>query len=566
MEERKLTAAEKGREALRVLKENCRHAGEFSENLLMKIVRDNENTEYGREHHFSEIRSVEDYKKKIPFTTYDSYAEQIGRMTRGQKNILTVYPIVHYASTSGSVGVPKRIPVSTHTLGLYGDYTSNVATALIADYVREKEGREIRDGKRLLTATITQGKVEDGTSCGSISGKMYEFVKDFMLKKVASPGDILFPEEKLDFKYLKTFYALKEADITSIAAPFTTAVFDLLHYIELNWERLCDDIEKGELSPDCKMSEELRARLQSELKPDPDRARFLRQEFSKGFEDPYVPRIWPNMEYVNAIGSGGFKIYTDKLRQYTGSIPMTFCNYAASEAMFAVVTEVESMDYTLIPQGGFYEFLPMELADEPEEEIMDKTKNLNELEVGKEYEIVVTNLSGFYRYRIGDIVSIVGYEGESPKLCFYCRKNQMLSIAGEKTNEACVLSVIDSFSKETGVGVRDYSVYADNDIAPGRYVLFIEPDKPQPIEKRPGYRDIADRAMCAANPSYGAKIRDGILSPMAVRFVAQETYALYRDVMLTRGASENQVKPVRILDTPFKEKFFFGLIDEEGCN
>ena len=46
------------------------------------------------------------------------------------------------------------------------------------------------------------------------------------------------------------------------------------------------------------------------------------------------------------------------------------------------------------------------------------------------------------------------YEGESPKRCFYCRKNQMLSIAGEKTNEACVLNVIDTFSKKTDVKVR----------------------------------------------------------------------------------------------------------------
>lgn len=566
MNSKNLSAADKGREALRVLKENCKNAAKLSENLLMKIVRDNENTEFGREHNFGEIKSIADYKKTIPFSNYDTYAEQIVRMTKGEKNVLTVYPIVHYATTSGSIGVPKNIPVSIHTLNLYGEYTSNIATALIDDYVKAREGREMRDGKRLLTATITQSEVEDGTSRGSISGKMYSHVKDFMLKKVASPSDVLFPEGKMNFKYLKSFYALKEPNITTIAAPFTTAVFDLLHYIELNWETLCDDIEKGVISEECEMPEDVRKRLQAELTPDPERAAFLRSEFKKGFETPFVRRIWPNMEYINAIGSGGFKIYTDKLRQYTGDIPMTFCNYAASEAMFAVVTDVENMDYTLIPQGGFYEFLPLDIADDPEEEIMTKTLNLNELEVGKEYEIIVTNLSGFYRYRIGDIVSIVGYEGESPKLCFYCRKNQMLSIAGEKTNEACVLNVINEFSSKTGVDVRDYSVYADNDVTPGRYVLFIEPNKPQPKEKHAEFRDITDKSMCAANPSYGAKIQDGILSPMSLHFVEQETYALYRDVMLTRGVSENQLKPVRIIDTPFKEKFFFGLIDDEGKN
>ncbi|MCQ2441071.1 MAG: GH3 auxin-responsive promoter family protein [Clostridia bacterium] len=562
MDNRKQTAVDKGKEALKVLKENCHNATEFSKNLLMQIVRDNENTEFGREHHFKDIKTLEDYKKKIPFSTYDSYAKQVERMTRGEQNILTVYPIVHYATTSGSIGVAKNIPVSIHTLQLYGEYTSNIATALIDGYIKEKEGREMKHGKRLLTAIVTQGEVADGTSRGSISGKMYEHVKDYMLQVVASPADILFAKEKMDFKYLKSFYALKEENITSIAAPFTTAVYDLLHYIELNWQSLCDDIENGVISPKCKISDEVRSNLEAELSPDPKRAEFLRKEFKKGFDEPFVRRIWKDMEYINAIGSGGFRIYTDKLRRYTGDIPMTFSNYAASEAMFAVVTEVESMDYTLIPQGGFYEFLPVDIADEPDEEIMTKTKNLNELEVGKEYEIIVTNLSGFYRYRIGDIITVVGYEGESPKICFYCRKNQMLSIAGEKTNESCVLSVIDSFCNQTGVDVKDYSVYADNEISPGRYVLFMEPTKPLPKEKHSEYRDITDKAMCTANPSYGAKIQDGILSPMAIHFVEQETYALYRDVMLMRGVSENQLKPVSIIDTPFKEKFFFGLIDD----
>ena len=566
MENKPLSAADKGRAALKELKENCAHAASFSEELLMKIIRDNENTEFGREHNFCNIKSIEDYKRSIPFSTYDNYAEQIKRMTEGEKNILTVYPIVHYATTSGSIGVPKNIPVSIHTLNLYGQYTSNTATALIDNYVREKYGRELKDKKRLLTATVTQSTVADGTSRGSISGKMYEHVKDFMRTKVASPEEVLYPTEKMDFKYLKSFYALKEPDITSIAAPFTTAAFDILHYIELNWESLCDDIEKGVISPDCNMPEELRAKYQAELTPDPERAAFLRKEFSKGFDDPFVPRIWPDMEYLNAIGSGGFKIYTDKLRQYTGDLPMTFCNYASSEAMFAVVTEVEDMKYTLIPQGGFYEFLPVDIADDPEGDIMTKTLNLNELEVGKEYEIILTNLSGFYRYRIGDIVSIVGYEGESPKLCFYCRKNQMLSIAGEKTNEACVLNVIETFSKKTGVNVRDYSVFADTSVNPGRYVLFIEPDKPQVKSSRDWYRNITEEAMCSGNPSYGAKIHDGILSPMVLHFVQQETYALYRDVMMAKGVSGNQLKPVRIIDTPFKEKFYFGLIDEEGEN
>ena len=67
MDSKKMSPAEAGRAALAVLKDNCAHAGEFSDRLLMKIVRDNENTEYGVAHDFSKIESVEDFKEKLPF-------------------------------------------------------------------------------------------------------------------------------------------------------------------------------------------------------------------------------------------------------------------------------------------------------------------------------------------------------------------------------------------------------------------------------------------------------------------------------------------------------------------
>ena len=62
-----------------------------------------------------------------------------------------------------------------------------------------------------------------------------------------------------------------------------------------------------------------------------------------------------------------------------------------------------------------------------------------------------------------------------------------------------------------------------------------------------------------ANPSYGEKIRTGILGKTELIFVQQQTYQLYRDMMIMKGVSQNQLKPVRVIDTPMKLKFFYGL-------
>ena len=559
---KKMSPAEAGRAALAVLKANCAHAGEFSDELLIKILRDNENTEYGVAHDFSKIRSIEDFKKNIPFTEYDDYAEGIERMLRGEKNIFTVYPIVHYALTSGSVGNPKRIPVSAQTMELYAQYTSNAATALAADYIRDHEHREMKSGKRILTAVVSQTKVADGTPCGSISGAMYMNAREVMKHLVASPKEVLYSTEKMDFKYLKSFYALKEPDVTCMVAPFTTALYDLLHYIELNWEKLVGDIRRGRLDEEANIPDALREKFNADLGPDPKRADELSAIFEQGFDEPFVPRVWKNMEYINAIGSGGFVVYTNKLRRYTGGIPMTFCNYGASEALMGVVTEVESMDYTLIPQGGYYEFLPTD-AEGGEAELRTQTLKLNELRVGQDYEIIITNFSGFYRYRIGDVITVNGYEGESPKICFKYRKKQLISIAGEKTNDSAVRFAVEEFSKAVNMPVNDYSIYADTDANPGRYVVFIEPHKHLPKEKYDEYRAIIEDKLSNANPSFGAKVREGILAPTVLKFVQPETYALYRDLMIMKGTSENQLKPVRVIDNLFKEKFFFKLVDED---
>ncbi|WP_407446773.1 GH3 auxin-responsive promoter family protein [Fibrobacter sp.] len=558
-----MTPEEAGKAALCELKKTCARAGTFCKELLESIIRDNENTEYGTKCNFKDIHSVDEFRKTVPFSTYSDYDEYIKRMVKGEKKLMTVYPIIHYATTSGSVGVPKKIPVSNKTIQLYAKYTSNAATALIAEYVQKKEGRQLKNGKRILTAVVSQGTVADGTSTGAISGKMYWAVRDLMKRVVASPEEVLYSSEKMDFKYLKAFYGLKEPNVTVLAAPFSTAAYDLLSYIENNWQTLCDDIEKGAINKDVEISISLREKFNSELRPDPERATELRKIFGEGFDKPFVRRVWPNLEYINAIGAGGFVSYTKMLRRYTGDLPMVFGNYAASEAMMAVVTEVESMEYTLIPEGGFYEFIPVDSDYEDEKQVMEHTLLLNELEVGKDYEIVITNLSGLYRYRIGDVITVVGYEGESPKVCFHYRKNQMISLAGEKTNEDCIRYVAEKISEKIGKDVLDYSIYADRSTKPGRYHLLMEAKGHVPQNQLPSCRDVAEDAMSYANPSYGNKIKEKILSPMLFDFVLPETYMLYREVMLKKGVSENQLKPVRVIDNPFKEKFFFGLLDRE---
>ena len=149
------------------------------------------------------------------------------------------------------------------------------------------------------------------------------------------------------------------------------------------------------------------------LKKRPERAAELRKIFQEGFDTPIAPRFWPNLSYISAIGTGGFAIYAEKVKQFTGSIPIDYSVYAASEGIFASASAMNDPKYDLLTDSCFFEFLPTDgSGDEAHPLTLDK------LEVGKEYEIIITNLSGFYRYRIKDVVRVLGYHNTTPQITF----------------------------------------------------------------------------------------------------------------------------------------------------
>ncbi|MBO6259712.1 MAG: GH3 auxin-responsive promoter family protein [Lachnospiraceae bacterium] len=548
----------RGANALRHLDEVSRRAVSASEETLLKILKDNADTEYGKKYDFAGISSIDEYRKKVPFSNYDDYAPYIERMINNdEEDLITSYPVRHYALSSGSVGVPKHIPVTQATLDNYAIYGASILFGVMDEYFRNTTGKSYKDGFCLNTIEAPPMVTENGIPKGPISGTCMRVFADHLLSFMTSPAELVFPTESMDSKYLKLRFALANRKVTCMTSAFMTSLVDLMTWLESNWEEMCDDIEKGVIGESVMISPELRRKFESMFEPDPKRADELREEFKKGF-DEIVIRIWPDFQWLGAIGTGGFSQYTQKMRKYTGrNVPYSFLNYAASESLMAVARRTGEDGFVLLPDGGFYEFIPADADDD------ETTLTIDQLEEGKDYEIVVTNLSGFYRYRIKDVVRVKGFYNESPMVSFLYRKNQMISIAGEKTNEEALRWTIERFQDETGLLITDYSVYADTDSKPGRYVLLMEPDKEIDESKLQEYRDVAEKLLGQANPSFGQKIMNGTLGKTKLCITQQETYMLYRDVMIMKGVSQNQLKPVRAIDTPMKEKFFFNLIETE---
>ncbi len=547
-----------GNKALERMDEHSKDAMGSNERLLMQILKDNANTEYGKKYDFANIHSIKEFQEKVPYSTYDNYAPYIERMVKkGEKNLITAYPVIHYAETSGSIGVQKKIPLTDRSMQVYQDYSGARMFALANRYYRRDLGKKLPVGRGLNALEVEGGTMEDGTPKGSVSGSVIKKFSKFMPYFLTSPLPIIFPTGGLNMQYMKIRFALEDPDMTYMVSSFMTNISDMLNFMKNNWEMIVEDIANGTVNPEMVKDAESLEPIRPFLKKKPERAAQLRKIFEQGFDEPIVPKLWPRLSYVSAIGTGGFAVYTEKVKEFIGDIPVDYFVYAASEGIFAAASSMNDPKYDLLTDSCFFEFIPTDGSSDE-----DHPLTLDQLEVGKEYEIVITNLSGFYRYRIKDVIRVLGYHNTMPQITFAYRVSQMVNLAAEKTTEEHLSNAVSDLSNAIGCQIDDYCLYIDYDVNPARYVLLIEPDHPLSTDELKEYARLFEEKLCHANVEYEVVRADRNIGDPVVLLQQLQTHALWREFKIYKGASPNQVKPVRILDGPQKEKFFFGMLEE----
>jgi len=532
--------------------------------LLFSLLEANKDTELGKKLGYADIHSIEDFQHKIPLTDYDYYAEMIDRMTKGAENIITSDKVVHYNMTSGTLGAPKRIPINERHVQVFSGYY-----AKYLNYIASKEiGYDWANGKGL---TLTEGKytiLPSGASCGSASslssarmGKMIPGMNiDMMGMMYTSPIEARQPKPNTPTRFLHALFALREPNITYGSATFSSYLLEFMRYIEKNWQMLTDIIRTGDFPIELIPDETDRKNLKKKLKPSPKRAAELEKIFSQGFEEPFVPKVWPNLKYLSTVGGAGFQVYTDKLReQYCGkNVTFLFLGLSASEGMFSVPFECENARAVFVPDSLFLEFLP--LSDDGDVDYGGPALTMDQVEIGKSYELVVTHLGGFVRYKMKDVVEITGFHNATPTMAFKNRSGFAISMYGEKTSEAALQYMVQKTDQELKLDVYDYAVCPDDDEAPGKYVLCLEFHNFAKVHTDlETIRATAQKYLSEANPSIGKKMDTGIVKPLELRVLEEESFLLYRDLMIAKGRAAAQLKPVHVLGNPFLKKFFYKL-------
>ena len=526
----------------------------YNTELLMRMLDDNKDTEYGRKYGFADIKSVAEFQERVPLTTFDDYAGYVYRMTEGgESGLISAYNIAHYAKTSGTMGNPKRIPVSDRAMGVMNRYNMQLRTKVICDAI----GFDWANPPYLNLIESQLTTLKNGATYGAISAKVIGQMGDYLPMLMTSPLEALVPDPKTNTRYLHARFALMNPEITSMGFSFSSILLELMQYIESEWEMLVDDIERGTIDESVKMPADVRASVLGKIQPMPERAAQLREIFSQGFDEPIMLKIWPNLTIFSGVATGGFATYYNKLRQrYAGDgVRLFYVGLNASEGILSVPMDVDCPDSVLIPDSVFYEFIPIDSEDPGDIVTIDG------VEVGKTYEIVITNQSGFYRYRIRDAVKVTGMYNNTPLIQFQYRIDQTISVLGEKTTELVLRGVAERVERELGYSMEDFSVFGDVDSVPMRYVMLMEATLPEGLDPGAVAAEL-DKGLCEGNPSYGDKVAKGMLDHLRLLFLQPETYLLYRDVMISKGAASAQLKPPRILNE-IQRRFFMALLEDD---
>ena len=552
--------AETGRTVYAAVNEEFKRGPELNEALLMRILRDNKDTEYGKRYGFADITSVEEYQRRVPVIVYDNIAEDLERMANGEKNILTAYPFTHMNETSATMGVPKHIPMTQEQAQVFLKYNKQYMDGLKAEHL----GNGWMEGRAFCTTEGKHRTLDSGITVGDASSVMADYIRggkealgNMMGALFTSPVEATLPVPNTDTKYIHARFALMDENITGMITGFYSLIVNYLKYIADHYKLLIDDIENGTINEDIRLTQEVRDSLLAKIQPMPERAARLREIFANGSDFCFIPQVWPKMTYIAGVGGDGFSIYDRIIKEnFTGGcLKNIYFGVTASEGLWSVPGGIDTEDSVMAPGSAFFEFLPVTCGND-----FSKCVTMDKVKEGEIYEIIVTNLSGFYRYRTSDAVKVTGFRGQTPMIRFMYRVNRTINMAAEKTTEKALQVAVEGAMEELGVELSDFSVFPDYENM--TYVFLIEPMKEDTGVSIEQLTECVYKHMREANGEFAGYVDTGRIKKPVAHWLQPETTILYRDMMVFRGASANQLKPVRVIMNEKQRKFFFSLIME----
>ena len=495
--------------------------------VMQRLLQENRDTQFGKKHRFSEIRSYADLQQNIPVQTYETlrpYVEE-QRLT-GVKALTTESP-KFYAQTSGTTGEPKYIPITATTLKMHRDEQS------LFSYLQYRACPEAFAGKALgIMGAAVEGRLDSGHEVGSVSGNLYQSLPKIIQSRFVLPPAVS-SITNYELKYLIMLrLALTEPNTTYAGSPNPSTFLRLLNVLNEQRELLTESLLTGKLAGIDSLDVDLKIQLAHKFKPDPARAAYISKLPELTFAN-----VWPNLKLLTTWTGGSCGIALTALQEkLPPDTKVMELGYQSTEFRGSIALQAETSAGLPPLHHHFFEFVEQERWDSNDPKFL----TLDQLTQGKIYYILVTNTSGLYRYFMNDLVQVSGFFNSTPLLSFVQKGKGVTNLTGEKLYEAQVISAVQAISATLGLISSFYILVANEKTM--SYQLFLASDKPVQIDNSI-FSKMLDEKLGELNIEYQAKRDSGRLAPLTTSWLKRGTAEAYKISCMNLGQREGQFKP-----------------------
>ncbi|AZQ62056.1 GH3 auxin-responsive promoter family protein [Flammeovirga pectinis] len=465
------------------------HPIDVQQNLFKDLISSAKNTEWGKKYDYQSINNIEQFADRVPISTYEDLSPYIERMMKGEQNILWSSKISEFSKSSGTTNQrSKFIPVSKEALE---DCHYKAGKDLISIYLDNHPNTKIMFGKSLgIGGTYQKNDLNNESILGDVSAiimKNLPFWAEFMRApeiKVALMDEW---ESKIELIAGTTI----DKNITSIAGVPTWTLILIERILEMTGKKT-------------------------------------------------LIEVWPNLE-VFWHGAVAFGPYRKTFKKLIGKDDINFTDvYNASEGFFGIQDTTNDDEFLLLlDYGVYYEFIPMDEFDKEKAEVIQ----LADVEIGKNYALLITTNAGLWRYQIGDTIR---FTSKFPyRIKISGRTKHFINAFGEEVVIENAEAAIKAACAITNAEVRNFTaapVYLEQGGKKGGHEWAIE------FKHTPNNKDLfiqtLDETLRKVNSDYDAKrYKDIAIITPVVHFLEPRSFYNW---MKKRGKLGGQNKVPRL--------------------
>ncbi len=510
---------------------------------LLEIVGSNCQTVYGREHSFTSIKSIEDFQSAVPINDYDALHPYILRASAGESNILTAESPFMFATTSGTTGARKLIPITRSYVKEFRRASVVSGYNLLRNYPGVARGVSLS-----VFSPAEESRTSAGIPLGAISGRLY-LEEPKLIKKFVSPIPYeVFLIEDYESRYYTLLRCALALPISSIYTLNPSTIIILAKRLGAYAQELINDLRSGRLSAPGHLSDSVRRAVKPLLTADPEKAQRLQALLDRG--EFLAPNIWPELSLISCWTKAAASFYLEDFPQYFGRTPVCDITYGASEGRGTVC--LSPTEQILAIRSHFFEFVAEDEMGTPNAQALAA----DQVQTGRNYFILFTTAAGLYRYNLNDIVKVVGWHNQTPLLEFLHKSGNISSFTGEKVTESQVTAAVRDAARELRCPITFFSVVPEFRPEP-HYQVWLEfavaghaaGDSSRHADTGASRRERAsalgqeiDRQLGLHNIEYQTKRESKRLAPLVVQVLRPGTYETLRRNMVASGVPDAQIK------------------------